>query len=215
MRIIIDVHEPIEIYERLIREGIPVDRRKISPGDIIVGDIGIERKTTYDFFNSLIKKRLFEQVGRLRDAYPKALIILEGDLDQIYEYKNYRAYLGAMLSVAIDFDVPIIYSRDLLETTYLVSSIWRKKVKEKPTGVVRYKPKFMDDDEFKLYVLQGLPNIGPKLAHRLLLRFKTIRNVFTSTVADLKDVEGIGEKKAKEIVRLINEPYGKGLRDEG
>lgn len=215
MRVIVDIHEPFEIYEGLIRRGIPVERRKISPGDVVVGDIGIERKTIYDFFNSLIRKRLFEQISRLSDAYQKAILVLEGDLGDIYSYRNYRAFLGAMISTVVDFNVPILYSRDLHETIHIINSIWNTVIKEKRAVIIRYKPKFMDEEEMKLYIIQGLPNIGPKLAERLLMRFRTVRGVFTSTLADLKDVEGIGDKKARDIMRIITEPYKSASSDEG
>ncbi|PCN50813.1 hypothetical protein B6U99_02625 [Candidatus Geothermarchaeota archaeon ex4572_27] len=80
-------------------------------------------------------------------------------------------------------------------------------MKRREATVVRYKPRQMTDDERKIFILEGLPDVGPKLAEKLLLRFGTLRNVFNASLHQLQDVEGIGEKKAEEIYRIINTPY--------
>ncbi|PCN50814.1 hypothetical protein B6U99_02630 [Candidatus Geothermarchaeota archaeon ex4572_27] len=42
MRVVADVHEPREIVGYLERSGVPVEVRSISPGDYVVGSVGIE-----------------------------------------------------------------------------------------------------------------------------------------------------------------------------
>src|SRR3990172_3370117 len=78
--LVVEANEPRAIHDRLVELGGSAVRGKITPGDYVCGEIGIERKTLQDFFASLIRKRLFEQLRRLREAYPVALLILEGDL---------------------------------------------------------------------------------------------------------------------------------------
>ncbi|MGI0150042.1 MAG: ERCC4 domain-containing protein, partial [Thermoplasmata archaeon] len=93
--LIVDVNEPDDIPHRLRQLGVDIEVQRIAPGDYVLGPVGIERKTLTDFFNSLVRKRLFEQVQRLRDAYPQPLLVLEGDLSEISTFKHPQAVLGA------------------------------------------------------------------------------------------------------------------------
>jgi ERCC4-type nuclease len=55
----------------------------------------------------------------------------------------------------------------------------------------------------KLYILQGLPNIGPVLAVRLLQHFKSVGRVMSASVDDLVSIDGIGPVKAREIKSIL------------
>nr|1X2I_A Chain A, Hef helicase/nuclease [Pyrococcus furiosus]1X2I_B Chain B, Hef helicase/nuclease [Pyrococcus furiosus] len=56
-------------------------------------------------------------------------------------------------------------------------------------------------------IVEGLPHVSATLARRLLKHFGSVERVFTASVAELMKVEGIGEKIAKEIRRVITAPY--------
>src|SRR3972149_7321078 len=65
-KVVVDVHEPINICTLLSEFDLEVERKSISPGDYIVGEgWAVERKTTGDFVQSLFKGRLLEQLDRL------------------------------------------------------------------------------------------------------------------------------------------------------
>ncbi len=51
----------------------------------------------------------------------------------------------------------------------------------------------------KLYMLQGLPGVGPALAHRLLLEFGCVERVVTADEEALMRVRGVGREKAARI----------------
>jgi len=68
-----------------------------------------------------------------------------------------------------------------------------------------YKPKKMKNQQ--LYLLQGLPEIGPALAYRLLLHFGSIKKIMRATEKQLLMVDGIGKTKALKIVEFINEIF--------
>jgi hypothetical protein len=55
----------------------------------------------------------------------------------------------------------------------------------------------------KLYVLQGLPGVGPALAHRLLLEFGSVERVMTADEEELMRVRGVGRQKAARIRNLV------------
>ena len=118
--LVVDSNEPEDIPERLRELGVEIEVRKIAPGDYVLGPVGIERKTLNDFFNSMVRKRLFEQVQRLRDAYPQPLVILEGDLAEISTFRSPQAILGALLVLETTERVPVLTTADKGQTALLL-----------------------------------------------------------------------------------------------
>ncbi|MXR22308.1 helix-hairpin-helix domain-containing protein, partial [Halobacterium bonnevillei] len=51
--------------------------------------------------------------------------------------------------------------------------------------------------------LDGVDGVGPELRKRLLRRFGSVENVRDASVADLRDVEGVGEATAETIKRRL------------
>lgn len=207
--IVVDDREPENIRATLYKEGVRVKVARLTIGDYIIGDMGIERKTTGDLYRSIIDRRLFDQLNRLKEAYSQPAVIIEGDLSELlYTVSNPQSILGALVSMAIDYSIPIIYSRDEGDTARILIYIWRKLVgKRRVEASLRYKPKVLSDKERLEFILQGFPNIGPRLAKNILNHYKTIRALATTTLSELKTIEGLGEKRAQEIYRLLNLDY--------
>jgi ERCC4-type nuclease len=51
----------------------------------------------------------------------------------------------------------------------------------------------------RLFLLQGLPGVGPALAHRLLGHFGAIERIVTADPAAVMEVRGVGAKKAAHL----------------
>ena len=205
--LVVDANEPRAIHDRLVELGVSAVRRKITPGDYVCGEIGIERKTLQDFFASLIRKRLFEQLRRLREAYPVALLILEGDLAEISDFKTPRAIFGAVAAIEIDERVPILTTADREQTAVLLSVIWKRQSKVRVEYGVRHKPKTRTLEERQRFLVEGLPSVGDVLARNLLEHFGSVRAVFAADEAALRQVPGIGGAKAAVIVAVLGEKY--------
>lgn len=205
--LIMDSNEPDEIHDRLVELKVNVQRQKIAPGDYVVGAIGIERKSLNDFFSSIVKKRLFEQVRRLREAYPQPLVLLEGDLAEISTYKHPQSLLGALAALEITERVPVLTTADKEQTAVVLSVIWKRQDKGAASYGLRHKPKTLSLEQQQRFIIEGLPNIGETLAQNLLERFGSVRAVFDASEQDLKRVPRIGDVKAAEIARLLIAPY--------
>lgn len=205
--LIVDANEPLDILERLRELGVDVERRKIAPGDYVLGPIGIERKALYDFFGSMVRKRLFEQVRRLREAYPRPLVILEGDLAEISTFRHPQAILGALVALEVTEGVPVLTTADKDQTALLLSVIWKRQGKEAAEYGLRHKPKTMTLEQRQRFLVEGLPSVGETLARSLLAHFGSVRAVFSASEDQLKRVTKIGEVKATEIVRILTATY--------
>ncbi|MDD5177663.1 MAG: ERCC4 domain-containing protein [Candidatus Nanoarchaeia archaeon] len=122
------------VLKNLIEEKAEVQLKELKAGDYIISDkIGIERKTVKDFVDSLVDQRLMGQMIKLRESFEKPILIIEGT-ENIYEVRNVHknAIQGALSSIAVDFNIPIIYTKDAKETASLIKNIaLRKDKKEK------------------------------------------------------------------------------------
>jgi len=70
---------------------------------------------------------------------------------------------------------------------------------EKPTRSLR---------EMQEFVVAGLPGVNTVLARRLLEHFGSVAGVFAASAEELMQVQGIGEKTAREIRRVVEALYG-------
>jgi Fanconi anemia group M protein len=201
--IVVDRREPADIAARIQELGVPVAVKQISPGDYVVGEVAVERKTVSDFFASLINRRLFDQVRRLREAYPVPMILVEGDLSQISEYKNPRAFWGAFLRFTMKEHVPLIVTPDQEQTCQALVTLHKQIGAKASEYGLRHKPKMLDLEQRQRFLVQGLPNVGETISRNLLERFGSVRGVFSADERSLAEVPKIGEKKAAEIVRVV------------
>jgi ERCC4-type nuclease len=78
-------------------------------------------------------------------------------------------------------------------------------------GVQRhgYRPK--NKRKRQLFILQGLPGIGPGRAGRLLDRFGSVEAAISASSSELQSVDGIGKSIADKIRWAVSEqsqPFG-------
>ncbi len=187
------------IPDILAANSVTVVMQQLVTGDYMIdNDIVIERKTSTDFVQSIINGRLFGQCARLRKSGAAPLIIVEGNPFKTNHKISAEAIKGALLSVSLSWQIPVIRSSGKEDTARLIMMASQQNLH--PTGLLRkkgIKPKKLQRQQD--FLLQSLPGIGPELANRLLLHFKTIEQIVIADVKALKKVEGIGKSKAEAI----------------
>jgi DNA excision repair protein ERCC-4 len=113
-----------------------------------------------------------------------------------------HALKGAMASLAVMWRLPVLWARDP-EDSLSILRFLAHQLRSSDSGLKRYgrKPKRLTSR--KLYMLQGLPGVGPALAHRLLLEFGSVERVVTAVEMELTRVRGVGRQKAARIRELV------------
>jgi DNA excision repair protein ERCC-4 len=182
-----------------------LDIKRLIYGDYLVDNwLIIERKKINDLLVSIIDGRLFQQAEKICQSPYQSLLIIEGLGSDIQNTKmDRRAVLGALACVSLTYGICILRTRDNIETvnTMLYASQQKSHTEKKKLGRHGYRPKSFKKQQS--FILQGLPNVGPILAKALLLHFGSVRTVMLATEAQLQEVEGIGNKKAKNIIQLL------------
>ncbi|MCD6447920.1 MAG: hypothetical protein J7L58_02595 [Thermoplasmata archaeon] len=203
-KIIVDSREVFSGIPEWLSMKADVEIKQLPVGDYILSEkIAAERKRAEDFIDSLIKKRIFEQVRRLKEAYEKPILIIE-DEGLFSRNVDSRAIYGAIACLLTDYEIPVVRTRDAFETASLLYAIAaREQFRKKRVPALRGDKPSMNLKERQQFIVEGLPNVSAVLAKRLLSHFGSVKNIFNASVKELQKVEGIGKKKAAAIVEVI------------
>lgn len=198
------------VIKQLIELGVKIDLRRLDVGDYVLSDrVCIECKKVPDFVDSIIDGRLLDQLKQLKHNYERPLIILEGDED-IYSQRNIHpnAIRGMLATISISYGIPVLQTQNFKETAALLSIIAkREQDPEKKYFDSHTEKKPLTLKEQQEYLVSSLPNVGPVLAKELLKYFGSVRSIVNASEDRLKNVDNLGEKKAKGIKDVFDKDY--------
>ena len=194
-----------KVIRHLSEMEIDVKVQAMAVGDYQVSDdVVIERKTAKDYVDSIVDKRQFKQARSLMEEFKRPLIILEGD-DLYNGMINPNAIRGSIASIALDFGISIIPTRNAQDTAAMIKRIAiREQSGEKTPIQIRTDKKPVNLWEQQLFIIESLPNIGPVNAKNLLEHFGTVANIINASESQLQEVEGIGKKTAVNIRKVVD-----------
>jgi DNA excision repair protein ERCC-4 len=178
----------------------------LDTGDYLIdNDVLVERKTIGDFIASLLDGRLFPQTARLAHCRYRSVLLIEGPKPPSMPEVHPHALEGALVSLAAMWRLPVLHS-SAPEQSFLILRILADQASRRSQPVLRRfdrKPKRLASR--RLFLLQGLPGVGPALAHRLLDHFGSIERVLSAEASALTEVRGVGAKKAARIRELVGD----------
>jgi ERCC4-type nuclease len=205
--VVVDDREPAALVAA-VREhpdvaDIEVDR--LAAGDIVVGNVGFERKTIGDYVSSVLRRsgsNLSDQVRKMNDAFERSYVLVEGNLDDVERFRpNVPAasIRGSMASFIARDDTPVIPCSDRERLVDMAIRIGRKHVEEPssrrlPVGAIS-NPR--EPTTKRMYGC--IDGIGPELADALYEVYPTVESVLSAAPGDLTAIDGIGETRARAI----------------
>ena len=190
--------------------GVHLEMVTLKTGDFLIDNLLlIERKTFVDFALSIKDGRLFRQAARLSSAKKYAAIVLEGTSRDMKKIGMKREALqGALICLSLKFNLPVLRSMSPEESAWLIIAAagqctTTRRTKKHPFS--RPSPsKRRDKVQHQLFILQGLPGIGPNKAKLLLKTFGSLKAVFSADPSAFKKVDGIGSVIGEKIWEIIN-----------
>jgi Fanconi anemia group M protein len=197
------------VIEFLEKRGVSVVTKKLEIADYILSErVGVERKTVSDFVHSIKEKRLFRQILHLKENFECPLFMIEEGFKLLAPHGIHpRGLKGALSFIQVLNRIPIIYTQNTEDTAEFLYIIARQErlLNQK----VSLKAKRMGETlaEQQRYVVESLPNIGPKLSDSILKHFGTIRRFILANEEELIKLPKIGEKKARRIKEIFVTPY--------
>jgi DNA excision repair protein ERCC-4 len=203
VHIVIDDRErKSNVIESLLEiEDVYVDIQRLSLGDYQIDSrVIVERKTLNDFAISIIDGRLFKQMLCLANSNSEGVLIIEGTAADAVDIGVARESMqGALITVSLILGIPILRSKNPSETARLIVYIGRQIESMASGGIQRhgYRPK--GRRKIQLFILQGLPGVGPERADRLLDCFGSVEAAISASSSELQSVAGIGKTIADKI----------------
>ena len=111
--------------------------------------------------------------------------------------------------MSVFYGLAVLRALDSAETARLLVYLGRQAQRFAKGALSRpgYRPK--GKRARQLFILQGVPGIGPDRAARLLEHFGSVENVVKASHHELAALKGIGESTAVKIRWAVEEPPGR------
>ena len=174
---------------------------------LLSDDVAVERKTASDFVASILDRRLFGQTTRMKVLFPRALLIIEGDLSQVPHSIDIEAIRGALAFLTVRAGITVLQLSDAVETAAMLRMMARHAQERVGQPVSLREPRPQIEELYAAYLVEGLPGIGPRRARMLLAHFGSPAAIMCAAAEELARVPGIGKKSAQRIWQAVNAHY--------
>ncbi|MHA1688172.1 MAG: DEAD/DEAH box helicase, partial [Promethearchaeota archaeon] len=190
--------------------GVHVQLENLQVSDYMLSNrVGVERKSSKDFNDSLIDGRLFKEIKELKKNFEIPILILEGD-PFINSTVNENALYGALTSIILNFNVFVYKTANPEETARVLLELAKKEqIKRNNTINLRPEKAPFKTSDLMEFIIAGIPGVNATRAKNLLKEFKTLQAIFNSDIPDLTKVEGVGKAIAQQIYKLSRFKYQK------
>lgn len=199
------------VAKYLEASGVKVILHNLEVGDYVVSSrAAIERKTDLDFLDSIIDKNrnIFGQISDFARAYERPVLIIEGEKLYTGRQIHPNAIRGALSTIALDFGIPIINTKDEEDTAALIHIMAKREQEENKREISLHGRKTsLTLKAQQEYIVSSMPNIGPNMAHKLLRHFGSVEAVMNADLNRLLEVDSIGPKTAQRIREVVGSDY--------
>lgn len=177
-------------------------------GDYIVEDKNLcfERKTIFDFIGSVRDKRLFAQILNMENNFENCFLLISGNIKDVTfnpHYSNYTVneFVGSISSIIARTNTKVFMVNNDTQLLKLMFKIIEKTVVNKELSIITRIKKTRED--IQMMMLMCIPGIGEDKAKEILRAYE-FNELPSKTVSDLKEISGIGERTAKNILDVIS-----------
>ena len=163
--------------------------------------------------SSARRTRILRCRSPMADSFRKPQLLLEALIGRSFSSGPKPATMpkvhphslkGAIVSLAVMWRLPVLLARDPEDSLRILRFLANQLLHSDSGILQRHDRKPKRFASRKLYMLQGLPGVGPALANRLLVQFGSIEAVVAANEDTLTQVPGIGRKKARRIRDLVS-----------
>lgn len=192
------------IPARLAAMGIDIQSRELAVGDYLIDDrLIVERKDADDFAASIMDQRLFGQATQMAALAERSVLVLEGDLSRIYSSIESESLTGALTALTLFYDVSVISVQSPYQTAAYIGRLHKQLTEGLGYEIPLRGRKPKVEGAQAQYLVEGLPQVGPETARKLLTHFGSPRATFAASSSELLAVKGIGSKMAAAITAAL------------
>ncbi len=196
------------VVRNLSMMGVNLRLEHLSVADYVISErVGIERKSSKDFTDSIKDGRLFRELKVLTETYERGILILEENPFKDSNL-NENAIYGAITSIILNLGVTIYRTNDTKETAMFLFQLAKKEQSERNSTLkLRFDKAPIENSHLLEYIVAGIPGVNAFRAKNLLKEMKSLQNIFLADIPDLTKIENIGKKIAQQIYKISRFKY--------
>ena len=201
-RLIVDMREQNSHVTTYIEQlkWITIEYAALNAGDYVLSPSAVcERKEAEDFVQSIMGRRLFNQIPKMKSEYETIVILIEGDIFKSRSAIEPSALMGALSWLTVLEGISVVYTNSQEMTSNLIATMARHVQHGLGYTIALRTGKPKDNDTIAQYLIEGLPAVGGAKAQDLLRHFTTPLAVFNASIAEICEVKGISKQTAQKI----------------
>ena len=222
-KLLIDSREESELSTYVIEKAqsmnIQHEKKWLEIGDYIFNSVCFEAKSSFDFLQSVMSKRLWNQLDNMDRAFDDNLVIVYGSFDAAFrkyaqhtktkmDVKAYRTLLhrrfyGALGRIILDIDCNIIWCKDANTASEIICTVSKMQPHDREVYSPRIVKRITTTDMRK-DVLCMIKGVSAKKAKELLDEFGSIMEIGEASVEELCKIDGIGKILAERILNTLH-----------
>ena len=169
--------------------------------------VAVERRTGGGFLKGIMEKTLFTSAIYLRQRLDVPVLMVEGKVNYEYSMMTPAAVRGALSSMMLLYGMSVLATAEVEETVELIAMMARQEQIGIPEISLIPKRKATTLDDLQRRVIEMLPGAGMVMARDLLQQFGSVRAIINASEDDLREMRGIGARKAKQMVQVTSAEY--------
>nr|MDB4346202.1 helix-hairpin-helix domain-containing protein [bacterium] len=220
----IDSRENSELTKHVITNcemlNIPYEKMWLDVGDYTFANVCFEAKSSFDFLQSVINKRLWNQIDNMDATFLNNVVIVYGTFSEAIE--NYLTYVkvtknrgnqarllrnkfdGAFGKIILDTDCSVIWVNSAKEAGRLISVVSKMQPIDREIHTPSLVRKKISTTDLRIDVLCTIKGISPKKAKLLIKKFGSIMELGEASIEEISEIEGLGNVLAKRILGVLN-----------
>ncbi|WP_323191328.1 helix-hairpin-helix domain-containing protein [Halostella sp. PRR32] len=182
-----------------------VEVRRLAAGDIVIRNVGFERKTSDDYLQSTIGRvgsDLEAQVRQMNETYDHAYVLIEGDLREVESRRPGvpdASVRGTVASITARLGTPVIPCGDGKRLADVAVRLARKHTEEPSARALSTGAVTSRTEPVAKRMYGCIDGVGPGTADALYETFPSVESLVAATEEELLAVEGVGPKRAAAI----------------
>jgi len=217
-KLIIDSRENSELYGYIELEAhrlmIPTEKQWLEIGDYIFGDVCFEAKSSFDFLQSIINKRLWNQIDNMDRHFEHTFVIIHGSLHEAMDFPKYtkmkipkemlrNKFFGAIGKITLDTDCRVMWFENPKKAAQIITTI----CKMRPINRKVINPsllKRITTDDLRLDMLCTIKGVSESKAKKLIKVYGSVMEIGETSAEELTNIDGIGLTTAQRIIDTLH-----------
>ena len=210
-----------KVIETCISMNIPYEKKWLEIGDYVFGNVCFEAKSSIDFLQSVINKRLWSQLDNMDRTFVTNAVIVYGSFNEavnVYKehskFKGHKSnqerflfskFFGGISKIMLDTDCNVIRPSTLKEAANIICATCMMQPIEREIYTPRIiKQKKINTTDLRIDVLTTIKGLSEKKAKLLIKRYGSIMEIGETSASEIEKIEGFGKTLATRVLNVLN-----------